>query len=150
MSKIVSSPIALIVRTLKDSEVDGETMEELIREVGMEGQMLRQLIMGADIDTVKQLIEEKEQLMEEKERLEGEKIQTLNIETYSTVKVALLYRGIEYEVECRTYDLGCDGDTESTYTVRTLDDGCVLHNMDSLYDEIVEYVDSQVIGNIRK
>jgi hypothetical protein len=147
MSKVVSSPIALIVRTLKDYEVDGETMEELIREVGMEGQMLRQLIMGADIDTVKQLIEEKEQLMEEKERLEGEKIQTYNIETYSTVKVALLYRGVEYEAECRTYD-DCDGTTE-TYTVRSLDDGQELHNMDSLYDEIVEYVDSQVIGNIR-
>jgi hypothetical protein len=147
MSKIVSSPIALIVRTLKDYEVDGETMEELIREVGMEGQMLRQLIMGADIDTVKQLIEEKEQLIEEKERLEGEKIQTYNIETYSTVKVTLSYRGIEYEVECRTYD-DCDS-TMETYTVRSLDDGQELHNMDSLYDEIVEYVDSQVIGNIR-
>jgi len=138
--KVVSSPIALIVKTLKDYEVSGEELETLIREVGMEDQMLRQLAMKVDIDELREL-------MDEKERLEGEKIQTYNIETYSTVKVALLYRGVEYEVECRTYD-DCDGTTE-TYTVRSLDDGCVLHNMDSLYDEIVEYVDSQVIGNIR-
>ena len=138
--KVVSSPIALVVKTLKDYEVSGEELETLIREVGMEDQMLRQLAMKVDIDELREL-------MDEKERLEGEKIQTYNIETYSTVKVTLSYRGVEYEVECRTYDLGCDGDTESTYTVRSLDDGLVLHNMDSLYDEIVEYVDSQVIGN---
>ena len=140
MSKKIPSTIALIVKTLKDYEVSGEELELLIREVGMEDQMLRQLALRADMDSLKEL-------MEEKERLEGEKIQTYNIETYSTVKVALLYRGVEYEVECRTYD-DCDGTTE-TYTVRTLDDGCVLHNMDSLYDEMVEYVDSQVIGNIK-
>jgi hypothetical protein len=138
--KVVSSPIALVVKTLKDYEVSGEELETLIREVGMEDQILRQLAMKVDIDELREL-------MDEKERLEGEKIQTYNIETYSTVKVALLYRGVEYEVECRTYD-DCDGTTE-TYTVRTLDDGLVLHNMDSLYDEMVEYVDSQVIGNIK-
>jgi hypothetical protein len=137
-SKILKNTIEI----LKAMDINGETMEQLIRDLGMEDQMLRQLAMKVDMDSLKEL-------MEEKERLEGEKIQTYNIETYSTVKVALLYRGVEYEVECRTYDLGCDGDTESTYTVRTLDDGLVLHNMDSLYDEIVEYVDSQVIGNIR-
>ena len=131
-----------VTEILKAMDVNGETMEQLIRDLGMEDQMLRQLAMKVDIDELREL-------MDEKERLEGEKIQTYNIETYSAVKVALLYRGVEYEVECRTYDLGCDGDTESTYNVRFSDDGQELHNMDSLYDEIVEYVDSQVIGNIR-
>jgi hypothetical protein len=141
MSKIVSSPIDLIVKTLKDYEVSGEEFETLIRRIGMEDQMLRQLALKADMDELKELIEEKE-------RLEGEKIQVYNIETYSTVKVALLYRGVEYEVECRTYDFG--GEFDVTFAVRFLDDGQELHCIDPLYDEIVEYVDSQVIGNIKQ
>jgi hypothetical protein len=129
------------IAILKSMDMDGETMEQLIRDLGMEDQMLRQLAMKVDIDELREL-------MDEKERLEGEKIQTYNIETYSAVKVALLYRGVEYDVEVKTYAYE-DGETNEVYNVRTLDDGQELHNMDSLYDEIVEYVDSQVIGNIR-
>jgi hypothetical protein len=136
-SKILKNTIEI----LKSMDINGETMEQLIRDLGMEDQMLRQLAMKVDIDELREL-------MDEKERLEGEKIQTYNIETYSTVKVTLSYRGIEYEVECRTYDF--DGEFDVTFTVRTLDDGQELHRVDPLYYEIVEYVDSQVIGNIRK
>jgi len=40
-------------------DVDGETMEEIIRGVGMEGQMLRQLILSAPIEQIECLMEEK-------------------------------------------------------------------------------------------
>ena len=46
-----------IINTLK--EVDGETMENIIREVGMEDQMLRQLIMKAPMLQVQELVYEK-------------------------------------------------------------------------------------------
>jgi len=140
MSKIVSSPIDLIVKTLKDYEVSGEELETLIRRIGMEDQMLRQLALKADMDELKELIEEKE-------RLEGEKIQTYNIETYSAVKVSLLYRGIEYGVEVKTYDYG-DG-TDEVYNVSFLDDGGDLHPMDPMFDELIDYVNSHVIGSVK-
>lgn len=40
-------------------EVDGETLESIIREIGMENQMLRQLIMKASMNDVQDLVEEK-------------------------------------------------------------------------------------------
>jgi|APGre2960657404_1045060.scaffolds.fasta_scaffold820142_1 hypothetical protein len=40
-------------------DVDGETMEEIIRGVGMEGQMLRQLILSTPIEEIECLMEEK-------------------------------------------------------------------------------------------
>lgn len=46
-----------IINTLK--EVDGETMENIIREIGMEDQMLRQLIMKAPMLQVQELVYEK-------------------------------------------------------------------------------------------
>jgi len=39
--------------------VDGETMEEIIRGVGMEDQMLRQLIMTMPLETIYELLEER-------------------------------------------------------------------------------------------
>jgi hypothetical protein len=46
-----------VVKTLQN--VDGETMETIIRAVGMEGQMLRQLILTMPMSTVQELVEEK-------------------------------------------------------------------------------------------
>jgi len=40
-------------------DVDGETMEEIIRGVGMEDQMLRQLIMKMPLETIYELLEER-------------------------------------------------------------------------------------------
>lgn len=40
-------------------DVDGETMEHILRAIGMEGQMLRQLILTAPMKQVERLIEEK-------------------------------------------------------------------------------------------
>lgn len=42
--------------------IDGETTQQLLESIGMEGQMLRQLIMSQPIDEVKYLIEEREDL----------------------------------------------------------------------------------------
>ena len=51
-----------IIGMLKHMEVDGETMEHIIRSVGMEEQMLRQLFLGAKKDMLWDLTLEKKQL----------------------------------------------------------------------------------------
>jgi hypothetical protein len=48
-----------IILQLKQIEVDGESMEYIIKEVGMEDQMLRQLLLKADMELVQELVEEK-------------------------------------------------------------------------------------------
>jgi hypothetical protein len=45
-----------------NSCIDGETTQQLLENIGMEGQMLRQLIMSQPINEVKYLIEEREDL----------------------------------------------------------------------------------------
>jgi ribosomal protein S6 len=47
------------IQFLKEMDVDGETMEHILREVGMEEQMLRQLVMKSDPEYLQDLIEEK-------------------------------------------------------------------------------------------
>ncbi len=42
--------------------VDGETMEYILREIGMEWQMLRQLMLSAPMEQVEYLLEEKKDL----------------------------------------------------------------------------------------
>jgi len=42
--------------------VDGETMQYILREIGMEWQMLRQLILSAPMEQVEYLMEEKKEL----------------------------------------------------------------------------------------
>ena len=42
--------------------VDGETMEYILRAIGMEEQMLRQLILSAPMEQVEYLMEEKKEL----------------------------------------------------------------------------------------
>lgn len=55
-----------VVETVTDMlnhiQVDGETMEHIIRQVGMEEQMLRQLLLKADTETLVQLIMERREL----------------------------------------------------------------------------------------
>lgn len=55
-----------VIKWFQTNEVDGETMENILREIGMEDQMLRQLILKAPMEQV-------EYLMEEKKDLEGQK-----------------------------------------------------------------------------
>lgn len=42
--------------------VDGETMGYILKEIGMEEQMLRQLILSAPMEQVEHLMEEKKEL----------------------------------------------------------------------------------------
>lgn len=51
-----------ICAQLKDKEIDGETTEQLLKNINMHEQMLRQLIMSADMKDVLALVLEKEQI----------------------------------------------------------------------------------------
>jgi len=57
--------ILKVIDLLRTIEVDGETMQYILNKVGMEDQMLRQLIMSQPIEEVRYLIEEREELEEE-------------------------------------------------------------------------------------
>ena len=59
----MSNSIKEITNHLNNSDIDGETMEHIIRSVGMEDQMLRQLVMKSDPKMLLELIEEKVELM---------------------------------------------------------------------------------------
>lgn len=54
-----------IIEKLKYLEVDGETMQYILKEVGMEEQMLRQLIMNSSETDTKDLLEEKRMISDE-------------------------------------------------------------------------------------
>jgi hypothetical protein len=51
--------------TLNGDSVDGETMQYILQKVGMEDQMLRQLVMSQPIEEVRYMIEEREEFEEE-------------------------------------------------------------------------------------
>ena len=50
-----------IISMLKHIDVNGETMEHIIKSVGMQEQMLRQLTLNASASTLNHLIEERNQ-----------------------------------------------------------------------------------------
>ncbi len=52
----------MIVEQLKAMEVDGETMQYIITEVGMDDQMHRQLIMTMPSEKTTELLKEKKDL----------------------------------------------------------------------------------------
>ena len=120
------------IAILKAMEIDGETVESLIREVGMEEQMLRQLALKADVDTLKQLIEEKE-------RLEADKTQVYCVDSFTTLQVDLMFKGTEYRVLVN-YHCGEDKD----YTITYLDTNEEISYENDVYDEIVEYIENNV------
>ena len=51
--------------TYRGDCVDGETMQYILNKVGMEDQMLKQLVMSQPIEEVRYMIEEREELEEE-------------------------------------------------------------------------------------
>ena len=59
--KIKENPgvVETIIDMLSHIDVDGETMEHIINQVGMEQQMLRQLIMSSPIEWSVRLLNEK-------------------------------------------------------------------------------------------
>jgi len=52
-----------IIQFLKETDVDGETMQHILEQIGMEEQMLRQLVMSADNVYLRDLIKEKVELL---------------------------------------------------------------------------------------
>ena len=54
--------INYIIQMLSEMDVDGETMQYIIEQVGMNDQMLRQLIMNNPESDVKDLLNEKIEL----------------------------------------------------------------------------------------
>jgi hypothetical protein len=54
--------VEIIIDMLNHIEVDGETMQYILENVGMEVQMLRQLMMSQPIDEVNYMFEEKTEL----------------------------------------------------------------------------------------
>lgn len=54
--------VKLVIDILKDIEVDGETMQYILKEIGMDWQMLRQLMLTMPIEQVEYLIEERKDL----------------------------------------------------------------------------------------
>ena len=51
--------------TYRGDCVDGETMQYILNKLGMEDQMLKQLVMSQPIEEVRYMIEEREELEEE-------------------------------------------------------------------------------------
>ena len=51
-----------VIQQLKTMDVDGETMQYILKQVGMEWQMLRQLMMTMPIEQVEYLMEERKDL----------------------------------------------------------------------------------------
>lgn len=56
------SRINFIIQTLNEMDVDGDTMQYIIEQVGMNDQMLRQLIMSNPESDVKDILNEKIEL----------------------------------------------------------------------------------------
>jgi ribosomal protein S6 len=51
-----------VINTLRSIDVDGETMQYILEQVGMTDQMLRQLVMTKDSKKTKKLLREKKEL----------------------------------------------------------------------------------------
>ena len=51
-----------VIHQLKAMDVDGETMQYILKQVGMEWQMLRQLMLKAPMEQVEYLVAEKKDL----------------------------------------------------------------------------------------
>lgn len=54
--------IRSVIQELKSIELDGETMHYILRETGMEWQMLRQLMLTMPLEQVEYLLEERKDL----------------------------------------------------------------------------------------
>ena len=60
--------VSRVINILKEIEVDGETMQYILQRVGMEDQMLRQLVMSQPIGEVDYMYQERLQLEQSNKR----------------------------------------------------------------------------------
>jgi hypothetical protein len=54
--------VETVIDILKHMDIDGETMEHILREVGMEDQMLKQLLLKVDDQTLVEFILERNEI----------------------------------------------------------------------------------------
>ena len=91
--------------------IDGETTQQLLESIGMEGQMLRQLIMSQPINEVKYLIEEREDLEKVRILNEIKKEKVMKFDFEKGKQELLEYFAMEYS-QATMYSLdyikGCD------------------------------------------
>ena len=91
--------------------IDGETTQQLLESIGMEGQMLRQLIMSQPINEVKYLIEEREDLEKVRILNEIKKEKVMKFDFEKGKQELLEYFEMEYS-QATMYSLdyikGCD------------------------------------------
>ena len=127
MKNIQQHPLLLV-----SMNIDGETMEQLIKKLGMEDQMLRQLALKADVDILKQLIEEKQQL-------EANKTEVYCVDSFTQLQVDLMFKGTEYRVSVNYH---CDDDKD--YIITYLDTYEEISYAEDVYNEIVEYIENNV------
>jgi hypothetical protein len=94
-----------------NSCIDGETTQQLLESIGMEGQMLRQLIMSQPINEVKYLIEEREDLEKVRILNEIKKEKVMKFDFEKGKQELLEYFEMEYS-QATMYSLdyikGCD------------------------------------------
>lgn len=62
LMKLHPGMVEEVIEMLRHIEVDGETMQYILARVGLEDQMLRQLLMISDLRYLNDLIEEKNTL----------------------------------------------------------------------------------------
>ena len=101
-----------------NSCIDGETTQQFLGSIGMEGQMLRQLIMSQPINEVKYLIEEREDLEKVRILNEIKKEKVMKFDFEKGKQELLEYFAMEYsqaEFYSLDYIKGCDNidDVES-------------------------------------
>jgi hypothetical protein len=125
-------PTELFLRLLKNHEINGEELEQLIRDLGMEDQMLRQLALKADMDELKELIEEKEEL-------ETNKTDVYCVDSFTTLQVDLMFKGTEYRVLVNYH---CSDNKD--YIITYLDTNEEVSYENDVYDEIVEYIETNI------
>ncbi len=134
------SIVPIVIAALKEIELDGETMERIINEVGMRDQMIKQLTPQNDIVelergeeimvrfTRKQLIEYTREIQERCKQASLEAIKNAGIDFDDMVELELDYnkqisvnfdeRSLYSEIECAIDDVVTDDDDS------VLDEAC--------------------------
>jgi hypothetical protein len=110
--------------------IDGETTQQFLGSIGMEDQMLRQLIMSQPIDEIKYLIEERENL--EKVRIldEIKKEKVMKFDFEKGKQELIEYFEMEYsqaEFYSLDYIKGCDNIDDVESEVRSFKDFKEVH-----------------------
>lgn len=111
--------------------IDGETTQQLLESIGMEDQMLRQLIMSQPIDEIKYLIEERENL--EKVRIldEIKKEKVMKFDFEKGKQELIEYFEMEYSqatVYSLDYIKGCDDMDDVEGEVKSFNDFKAEHS----------------------